>query len=97
MAAAERNAMMEQPLAEADHVQLERLVTEVAWRIDDGHAETVHELFVDNGTLDSMRISPRQFVRGGGAERARTVDLLGGIHINGAVVYRISARASSSV
>jgi hypothetical protein len=35
-----------------DHVQLERLVTEVAFRIDHGRAETVHELFLEDGTLD---------------------------------------------
>jgi hypothetical protein len=47
------------PLAElvtdADHVQLSRLVTESAWRVDLGRADTLHELFVDDGELEVDR------------------------------------------
>jgi hypothetical protein len=39
-------------LAEADYVQLSRLVIEAAWRVDFGRSETLHELFVDDGQLD---------------------------------------------
>jgi hypothetical protein len=39
----------EQLVDDIDHMQLTRLVTEVAWRIDHGKADTVHELFVDDG------------------------------------------------
>jgi len=31
-------------VSEADHVQLSRLVTEHAWRADNGRAVTIHEL-----------------------------------------------------
>jgi hypothetical protein len=41
--------MGEQFVGEADHLQLAQLVTEIAWRIDHGKADTVHELFVDEG------------------------------------------------
>ncbi len=39
-------------VSEADHVQLSRLVTEHAWRTDHGYADTVHELYGDDGELD---------------------------------------------
>jgi hypothetical protein len=35
----------------AGHVQLARLVAGIAWRIDRGKADTVHELFVDDGEM----------------------------------------------
>jgi hypothetical protein len=38
-------------VSDADHVQLERLVTEAAWRVDEGHSDTLYELFVEDGTL----------------------------------------------
>ena len=37
---------------ESDHVQLSRLVLEHAWRADNGRADTIHELYVDDGVLD---------------------------------------------
>src|SRR5689334_21527144 len=37
---------------DTDHVALVRLVTEAAWRVDEGKANTLHELFVDTGELD---------------------------------------------
>jgi hypothetical protein len=51
MSAAVPGAMGEQLVGEADHLQLARLVTEFAWRIGHGKAETVHELFVDEGEM----------------------------------------------
>ena len=39
------------PVGDADHVQLSRLVVEAAWRVDLGTADTLCELFVENGTL----------------------------------------------
>jgi SnoaL-like domain len=42
----------EQLVNEADHVELSRLVTEHAWRADNGRADTIHELYVDDGELD---------------------------------------------
>ena len=42
----------EQLVCEADYVQLSRLVIEHGWRVDNGRADTVHELYVDEGELD---------------------------------------------
>ena len=42
---------VEQLVGEIDHVQLSRLVTEHAWRVDHGRADTIHELYVDDGEL----------------------------------------------
>ena len=41
----------EQLVSEPDHLQLSRLVTEHAWRADNGRADTIHELYVDDGEL----------------------------------------------
>jgi hypothetical protein len=41
----------EQLVSDSDHVQLSRLVTEHAWRADSGRADTLHELYVDDGEL----------------------------------------------
>lgn len=41
----------EQPVSEADYVQLSRLVIEHGWRTDHGRADTVHELYRDDGEL----------------------------------------------
>jgi len=38
-----------QLVSDADHVELERLVTEAVWRVDEGRADTLHELFTDDG------------------------------------------------
>ena len=38
-------------VSDADHLQLERLVTEAAWRVDEGRSDTLYELFVEDGTL----------------------------------------------
>src|SRR6476619_5799927 len=41
----------EQLVSKTDHVQLSRLVTEHAWRADQGRADTIHELYIDDGEL----------------------------------------------
>jgi hypothetical protein len=41
----------ERLVSDADHVQLARLVTELSWRIDHGRADTVHELFAEDGVM----------------------------------------------
>lgn len=41
----------QQLVTDADHVELERLVTEAAWRVDEGKSDTLHELFIDDGVL----------------------------------------------
>ena len=46
-------ALPEQLVSDADHVTLSRLVVEIAWRIDHGQADTVWELFVPDGILNS--------------------------------------------
>jgi hypothetical protein len=63
--------MGEQLVGEADHFQLARLVTEIAWRIDHGKAETVHELFVDEGemTLGQTSLRGREEIREWGRKR----------------------------
>jgi hypothetical protein len=38
-------------VSETDYVQLSRLVTEHAWRVDNGRADTIHERYVDDGEL----------------------------------------------
>jgi hypothetical protein len=43
--------IVEKLVSEADHVQLSRLVTEHAWRADNGRADTIHELYLDDGEL----------------------------------------------
>jgi hypothetical protein len=52
-------------VGEADHFQLARLLTEIAWRIDHGKAATVHELFLEDG---EMQLGPT-VLRGRGAIR----------------------------
>jgi len=37
---------------ESDYLQLSRLVLEHAWRADNGRADTIHELYVDDGVLE---------------------------------------------
>jgi SnoaL-like domain len=40
------------PVSDADYVQLCRLVTEHAWRTDNGRSDTLHELWAEDGELD---------------------------------------------
>jgi hypothetical protein len=51
MSRADSATAREQLVSETDHVQLSRLVTEHAWRADNGRADTIHELYVDDGEL----------------------------------------------
>jgi len=44
MSRADSATATEQLVSETDHVQLSRLVTEHAWRADNGRADTIHEL-----------------------------------------------------
>jgi hypothetical protein len=41
----------EQLVSETDYVQLSRLVIEHIWRNDNGHADTLHELYTDDAEL----------------------------------------------
>jgi SnoaL-like domain len=55
-----------EPVSDTDHVQLSRLVDEISWRIDHQRAETVHELFLHEGTL---ALGPDQTLTGRDAIR----------------------------
>src|SRR5262245_26395414 len=41
-----------QPVSETDYVELSRLVIEHAWRTDNRRADTLHELWAEDGELD---------------------------------------------
>jgi len=43
---------VDQLVSDADHLQLSRLVTEHVWRSNAGRADTLHELYVDQGELN---------------------------------------------
>ena len=45
--------MPEQLVSDADHLSLSRLVVKIAWRIDDGQADRVWELFMADGVLNT--------------------------------------------
>ncbi len=70
------NARSQPLVSDADHVELERLVTEAAWRVDEGKSDTLHELFVDDGELVMGKtiLRGRQAIREWGRqlEEART-------------------------
>jgi SnoaL-like protein len=42
----------DQPVSETDYIELSRLVIEHAWRTDNGRADTLHELWAEDGELD---------------------------------------------
>ena len=42
----------QQPVSETDYIELSRLVIEHAWRTDNGRADTLHELWAEDGELD---------------------------------------------
>jgi hypothetical protein len=60
-----RATTAEQLVTESDYVQLSRLVIEHGWRVDNGRAETVHELYIDDGelTLPSGTLRGRTEIR----------------------------------
>jgi hypothetical protein len=68
--------MGERLVGETDHVQLAQLVTEIAWRIDHDKADTVHELFVDEGemSLGQTILRGRDEIREWGRKRADATD-----------------------
>ena len=49
-------SLVSELVSDADHVRLSRLVTESALRVDLGQADTLHELFVEDGELEVDRI-----------------------------------------
>jgi SnoaL-like domain len=51
MSQTKRGTRAEQLVSETDHIQLSRLVNEHAWRADNGRADTIHELYIDDGEL----------------------------------------------
>jgi SnoaL-like protein len=51
MSQIKRGTTAEQLVSETDHVQLSRLVNEHAWRADNGRADTIHDLYTDDGEL----------------------------------------------
>ncbi len=63
-------------VSDTDHIQLARLVTEAAWRVDDGRSETLCELFVEDGVLvlGTSELKGRDAIRTWGRrlEEART-------------------------
>jgi hypothetical protein len=65
------DAMEGQPVGQADHLELARLVIEIAWRIDHGKAGTVHELFADDGqmNLGQTSLKGREEIREWGRKR----------------------------
>lgn len=46
------------PVSDADHVTLERLAIEVNWRVDAGIAETIPELFTEDGSIATFGEPP---------------------------------------
>ena len=59
---------IELPVNETDYVQLSRLVTEHAWRVDIGRADTIHELYVDDGEffIGPTPLRGQQYMNGSG-------------------------------
>jgi hypothetical protein len=56
--------IVERFVSESDYVELSRLVIEHAWTVDNGRADTVHELYVDDGVLDvGTPVRGRQAIR----------------------------------
>ncbi len=51
MSQTKSGVIVEKLVSETDHVQLSRLVNEHAWRADNGRADTIHELYIDDGEL----------------------------------------------
>jgi hypothetical protein len=64
------------PVSDVDHLALARLVTEAAWCVDDGKADTLAELFTEDGVLvlDDRELRGREAIRQWGSrlEAART-------------------------
>lgn len=58
-------------VGQADHLELARLVIEIAWRIDHGKAGTVHELFAEQGqmNLGQTSLTGKEEIREWGRKR----------------------------
>ncbi|MFD0746038.1 nuclear transport factor 2 family protein [Phytohabitans flavus] len=68
----EQRASLPALVSDADHLALSRLVVESGWRVDAGQASTVHELFVDDGILDTGQPAQgRDAIRAWGEELDR--------------------------
>jgi len=66
--------LSEQLVNETDYVQLSRLVMEHGWRTDNGIADTIHELYVDDGELllPGTPLRGRQAIREWGKQIAQS-------------------------
>jgi hypothetical protein len=77
---AARSRRQPQLVSDSDHVALERLVTEAAWRVDQGRSDTLHELFTEDGVLvlGSSVLSGHEAIRTWGRqlEEARTYECI---------------------
>lgn len=53
--------------------ELERLMTEFAWRIDHGHADQVHDLFIESGSISApgLNLNSREEIATQFGERAK--------------------------
>ena len=61
---ADRSTGAERLVSEGDYLELARLVIEHAWRADNGRADTIHDLYVDEGVLDvGVPLRGRQAIR----------------------------------
>ena len=60
----------QQLVSDADHVELQRLVTEAAWRVDEGRSETLGDLFAEDGVLvlGNRELSGRDAITAWGRE-----------------------------
>jgi len=80
-----------QLVSDADHVELERLVTEAAWRVDDGRSDTLSELFTEDGVLvlGTSELKGRDAIRTWGEqlEAARTYKCIR--HVAGNMRFRV--------
>jgi hypothetical protein len=63
---------MDDQLSDADLMELNRLVTELAWRVDHRRADAVADLFVDDGemALGSAAMRDREEIGAWGTQRA---------------------------
>ena len=68
---------METPVTSNDYIELSRLVTEIAWRIDHERADTVWELFIPSGTLNSNGnpLIGHEAIRSWGEDRIKSTTL----------------------
>jgi hypothetical protein len=66
--------VIENLVSDEDHIELVRLVEELAWRTDNGQADRVHELFVDDGVLQTgpEPLIGRDAINRWGAERSKS-------------------------